>query len=107
MIRFGSLRALVEFVAARAHLANLERGGVFDANGDRTSDIELERRVAFRRLVWVSTHYAAVIVGLTEPSRCGFWYIRDRGFTPAAHAGPPTMDDLTPGAGSSDPGARA
>lgn len=50
--RFPTLHVLVEAAAQKQHIANLCDGGVFDAQGHRTSDLAAERQVAAQRVVY-------------------------------------------------------
>ena len=49
MKQFLTIDELIEAKAQAQHYSNLNYGGVFDASGNRFSDIEVERRVAKRR----------------------------------------------------------
>lgn len=80
--RFESIDALIEAAAQRQHEANLRDGGVFNDDGTRFSDIEIEREVAKSRgTTFVSREYAFT-AGLDVP--CAVRYIKYVGWTPAA-----------------------
>lgn len=61
MIKFNTKAELIEAKAQQQHEANLERGGVFNEDGSRFSNIESERSAAATMPVWVSAHYAAAL----------------------------------------------
>ena len=49
MKQYLTVDDLIEAKAQAQHYSNLNHGGVFDADGNRFSDIEIERRAAKRR----------------------------------------------------------
>jgi hypothetical protein len=78
MQAFKTKAALIEAVAQYQHQANLESGGVFDAEGNRFSDLNVERRVAASQsFTWVSPHYSGA---MGKPAG---WHYRNFGYVPA------------------------
>lgn len=61
MKKFSTKSELIEAKALAMHAANLERGGVFDDNGDRTSRLANERMAATSKVIWVAPHYASAL----------------------------------------------
>lgn len=80
MTKFPDLDALVEAKAQASHQANLTCGGVFGEDGQRTSNLGVEREYARTLPVFVSAHYAKAH-GL--PESLAAWYIRGFGYAPA------------------------
>lgn len=79
--RFPTVAALIEAEAQRRHEANLRDGGVFNEDGTRFSDIEIERSVALSRgTTFVGRQYAFT-VGLEVP--CDVRYIKGLGWAVA------------------------
>ena len=60
---------LVEAHAQKTYRRNLESGGVFNADGTRHSDIEVERIAARHRLRFSPRHGAYVIEGTGKSKR--------------------------------------
>lgn len=80
--RFNTIAELIEAAAQRSHEANLLRGGVFNEDGTRFSDIEIERAVAKERGTTFIGQPYAFTVGLDVP--CNVRYIKYVGWTSAA-----------------------
>lgn len=79
--RFPTVDALIEAAAQLRHEANLRDGGVYNEDGTRFSDIEIERSVALSRgTTFVGRPYAFA-VGLKVP--CDARYIEGVGWAPA------------------------
>lgn len=78
-IKFSTAEELIEAKAQKMHAANLRDGGVFNAQGERISNIEAERGVARARgTTFVHRDYAH-LVGLSRTCR----YIKHVGWCPA------------------------
>jgi hypothetical protein len=77
MKSFKSKEDLLEAVAQNQHNSNMTVGGVFDKEGNRFSDIDVERRVAANyALTFVSPDYAKA---LGKPAG---WHFRNFGYVP-------------------------
>ncbi len=70
MKTFATIENLIEEKAQAQHRANLERGGVFNADGSPFSDIEVERQVAARKARFSPKHGAIAIdgFGIVKPN---------------------------------------
>jgi hypothetical protein len=75
-VEFPTIGALIEARAQQSHLANLTAGGVFGEDGQRWSDIEIERAVAKERGTAYTHKDYAFVVGLN----CTCRYIKYVGF---------------------------
>ena len=82
MKQYPTIDDLIEARAQAHHQANLTCGGVFDADGDRVSHIDGERRVAIKRgTTYTSREYAPHTLGfeLSEGAKAAR-YIRNFGY---------------------------
>jgi len=74
MMIFETKAELIEAKATKQHEANLERGGVFDKEGNRFSDISVERKYAETLVKWCGAGYEK-LYGLPVHG----WYIEGVG----------------------------
>ena len=81
MKQFETIDAMIEARAQSTHEANLLRGGVFDSNDNRWSDIEAERRYAAKHLIYVHANHAKMVLGarLSDGALCAR-YIQNFGY---------------------------
>lgn len=82
MKQFLTIDELIEAKAQAQHRANLDYGGVFNADGSRFSDIDVERRVAKRRgTTHVYTEAAKRVIGVELSEGTEFaQYIKNFGY---------------------------
>lgn len=82
IIKFASIDEMIEAKAQEQHQANLNYGGVFDAAGNRFSDIKIERRVAIQKgTTYVHADHANAVLGkeLSSSAFCAR-YIQNFGY---------------------------
>ena len=77
-VKFPTVDALIEARAQQSHHANLTSGGVYGEDGQRWSDIEIERQVAKSRGTGYTHKDYAFTVGLD----CTCRYIKFVGYCP-------------------------
>ena len=63
MKRFRTVDAMINARARQTHKANLLRGGVFDKDDKRISNLEAEKRWAAKRVAYVHSNYAEFTLG--------------------------------------------
>ena len=64
MDKYDTIPELLEARAQMTHAANLQCGGVFDADGNRYSNIDQERRCVGTHTTYVSKEHAKITLGV-------------------------------------------
>jgi hypothetical protein len=64
MNKYNTIPEMLEARAQQTHAANLQCGGVFDADGNRTSNLAHERRCVGTKPAYVSRELALLTIGV-------------------------------------------